>query len=107
MDGLEKYLLMRHELALVLVLLIILIADLVVKHEKKGIMRPFSIILFLLVTVIGFLPTGQGELFGGMYVVSNLSALMKNILNIGVLIVFIQSYNWLGEEENKIKISEF
>ncbi|MFH0865981.1 MAG: NADH-quinone oxidoreductase subunit N, partial [Bacteroidota bacterium] len=46
-------------------------------------------------------------LFGGMYVVSNLSALMKNILNIGVLIVFIQSYNWLGEEENKIKISEF
>jgi len=32
---------------------------------------------------------------------------MKNILNIGVLIVFIQAANWLKSEENKVKILEF
>jgi NADH-quinone oxidoreductase subunit N len=107
MYGLEKYLLMRHELVLTLVLLILLVADLMVKHEKKKAMRPFSIILFFIVTVIGFIPQVQGELFGGMYVTSPLLVLMKNILNIGVLIVFIQSFTWLGTEENRIKISEF
>ena len=32
---------------------------------------------------------------------------MKNILNIGVLLVFIQSLSWLGKEENKEKVSEY
>lgn len=107
MNGLEKYLLMRHEIVLTLALLIILIADLAVSNEKKKVMRPFSIIMFLIVTIAGFFPAGTGELFGGMYKATFYSTIMKNILNIGVLIVFIQSYTWLGQEENKIKISEF
>ena len=32
---------------------------------------------------------------------------MKNILNIGVLLVFIQSVTWLKKEENSEKISEY
>jgi NADH-quinone oxidoreductase subunit N len=107
MIGLEKYLLMRHELVLILVTLIILIAELSVKGENSRKIRPLSIILFFIVTATGFLPLQEGSLFGGMYQTTGLIALMKNILNIGVLIIFIQSHNWLGTEENKSKVSEF
>lgn len=107
MIGLEKYLLMRHELILTLITLIILIAELSVKDKNSRKLRPLSIILFFIVTVIGFFPSGEGQLFGGMYQASGLTTMMKNILNIGVLIVFIQSHTWLGTEENKIKVNEF
>lgn len=107
MMGLEKYLLMRHELVLTLITLIILIAELYVKEENGRKLRPFSIILFFIATVIGFLPLETGTLFGGMYQTNGIIVIMKNILNIGVLIVLIQSYTWLGKEENKIKVAEF
>jgi len=42
-----------------------------------------------------------------MYVTSGTILLMKNILNIGVLLVFIQSLTWLRKEENADKISEY
>jgi NADH-quinone oxidoreductase subunit N len=32
---------------------------------------------------------------------------MKNILNIGTLIVLIQSYTWLGRPENRDRIHEY
>jgi len=107
MMGLENFLLMRHELVLTLITLIILIAEISVKDENSRKLRPFSIILFFIATVIGFLPLGEGTLFGGMYQTSGLIVTMKNILNIGVLIILIQSYTWLGNDENKIKVSEF
>ena len=107
MMGLEKYFLMRHELVLTIITLIILIAELSVKNEDSRKLRPFSIILFFIATVVGFLPLGEGSLFGGMYQTTGLIVVMKNILNIGVLIILIQSYAWLGNDENKIKVSEF
>ncbi len=107
MMGLEKYLLMRHELVLIIITLIILIAELSVKDENSRKLRPFSIILFFIATVVGFLPIDEGTLFGGMYQTNGIIVTMKNILNIGVLIVFIQSFTWLGNDENKIKVSEF
>ena len=107
MMGLEKYLLMRHELILTLITLIILIAELSVKDENGRKLRPFSIILLFIATVIGFFPMDSGSLFGGMYQTNGIIVMMKNILNIGVLIVFIQSYTWLGNDENRIKVSEF
>jgi NADH-quinone oxidoreductase subunit N len=42
-----------------------------------------------------------------MYVSSGTRLLMKNILNIGALLVFIQSVTWLNKEENSEKISEY
>ena len=55
--------------------------------------------MFLIVTIIGFLPAKEGILFGGMYKSSALTMLMKNILNVGVLIVLIQSASWLKRED--------
>jgi NADH-quinone oxidoreductase subunit N len=63
--------------------------------------------LFFINTIIGFLPAETGQIFGGMYRVSELQLLIKNILNIGVLIVFIQSDGWLRTEENAFKTAEY
>jgi len=42
-----------------------------------------------------------------MYRTNNLLVLMKNILNIGVLIILLQSVTWLKQPENREKISEY
>lgn len=100
-------LLMRHELLLVLITVILLVVEIALPaHRKRAIILP-AIILFGLVMVIGFIPEPDGELFGGMYVTSDLIALMKNILNVGVFIVLLQSVGWLRMEENKDRISEY
>ncbi len=104
---LEDFLLMRHELLLTLAAMIILIAELSTADYKKQGIRPLSIILMLVVTAIGFLPAPTGSLFGGMFVVNDLRLVMKNVLNIGALIVFIQSARWLTTEDNQNKVSEF
>jgi NADH-quinone oxidoreductase subunit N len=99
--------LMRDELLLVAITVILLLIEIFLPAgQKRRIIFP-SIFLMALVTIINFLPGETGELFGGMYVSTALTTTMKNILNVGTLIVFIQSASWLRKEENKEKISEF
>ena len=98
---------MRHELLLVAITVILLLVEIFLpQHKKDKIILP-AIILMALVTIIGFIPGPTGVLFGGMYGTSPLILLMKNILNIGVLIVFMQSVSWLKLEEQKEKIGEY
>ena len=106
--NLDLFLLMRHELLLVVAALFILIADLNVPVSQKSKMIPLGIIVFAVVTIIGFLPAQTGSVFGGMYQTDALRLVMKNILNVGALIVFIQSGTWLkNDPENTNRISEF
>lgn len=103
--NLENFLLMRHEILLTLALVIILIAELSTEN-KKSIVN-LSLGLFLVITIVGFLPVPEGSLFGDMYRTSNLTVLMKNVLNIGTLILFFQSAEWIKQPEYNNKISEF
>lgn len=99
-------LLMRPELILTAQIVLLLIYDLFASDNAK---KHFDLVacgLFLVGTVISFLPTGEGELFGGMYVASNMSSVVKAILNIGVLIVFLQSNQWLNSENTLHKKAE-
>jgi NADH-quinone oxidoreductase subunit N len=105
--NLSDFMIMRHELLLTAVALLVLMIDLGVRPEKKLLVIPVSIILFFGVTVIGFLPAPEGTLFGGMYRTNSLIVLMKNVLNIGLLIVMLQSATWLSHEDNRQKLSEF
>jgi NADH-quinone oxidoreductase subunit N len=105
--SLGTFLIMRHELLLIAATLIVLMAEIAWDPGKKRSMSLFSIILFGIITIIGFVPSSGGTLFGGMYVASVTTTLMKNILNIGALIVFIQSVTWVNKEENSEKISEY
>jgi len=98
---------MRNELLLTLLAMVLLTIDLNLNHAQKGRMIPISIGLFLVVTLIGFIPQPDQTLFGGMYHTNGLVQLMKNILNIGVLIILFQSVSWLKSPANSTKISEY
>jgi NADH-quinone oxidoreductase subunit N len=105
--SLVTFLLMRHELLLIAAALLVLIAEIFCNPDKRKYLSRFSVILFGIITLIGFLPAPIGPLFGGMYVTSGTRLLMKNILNIGAFLVFVQSMTWLKKEENSEKISEY
>jgi NADH-quinone oxidoreductase subunit N len=98
---------MRHELLLVAITVILLLVEIFLPQDKKHKIILPAILLMALVTIAGFIPGPTGVLFGGMYGTSPLIILMKNILNIGVLIIFIQSVSWLRLPEQKEKIGEF
>src|ERR1035437_1465736 len=98
---------MRHELMLTLMALVVLIIDLNLHNRDKHLIIPITLSLFFIHTVIGFLPSETSVLFGGMYRTNALLVMMKNILNIGVLIILLQSVTWLKKEENREKISEY
>jgi NADH-quinone oxidoreductase subunit N len=98
---------MRHELLLIAAALLVLMAEIFWNPGKRRYISLFSVILLGVITIAGFLPASIGTLFGGMYVTSHTTLLMKNILNIGALLVFIQSVTWLKKEENSEKISEY
>ena len=104
---LTDFLLMRHELLLTITVILILLVEVFLDPSKKRSINIFSVSLFALITVIGFLPSPTGSMFGGMYEVSASRLLMKNILNTGTLLVLIQSVTWLNKEENSERISEY
>jgi NADH-quinone oxidoreductase subunit N len=105
--SLENFGLMRHEMLLTVAALLILTAEIFAGSKSRKSVSLFSITLFAVITIAGFLPSPAGNLFGGMYEVNNTRLVMKNILNIGALLVLIQSVNWLNKEENKDKVSEY
>jgi NADH-quinone oxidoreductase subunit N len=96
---------MRHELLLIVAALLILIAEILRDPAKKG--NLFPMILMGAITIIGFLPSPAGSLFGGMYVSTGTRLIMKNILNIGTFLVFVQSDAWLKKEEFSEKSNEY
>jgi len=103
----NDFLLMRHELLLTALALVVLIIDLMLKPGQKNAIIPITIILFALHTIAGFLPAQPGELFGSMYRTDALHVMMKNILNVGVLIILLQSVTWLHKDENREKMAEY
>ena len=98
---------MRHELMLTVLALVVLIIDLNLHNRDKHYIIPITLALFFIHTVVGFLPAEKSVLFGGMYQTKPLLVMMKNILNVGVLIILLQSVTWLKKEENREKISEY
>jgi NADH-quinone oxidoreductase subunit N len=98
---------MRHEILLTLIAIILLIAELSLDDKVKIRVVPLAIGLFLVHTLIGFLPLKEGTLFGGMFQTNGTIALMKNVLNTGVLIVFLQSWTWIKHPDNHPRISEY
>ena len=105
--SIENFLIMRHELILTVAALLVLIAEISADEGRKKSVSMFAIILFSIATFAGFLPSPTGSLFGGMYESTPLRLVMKNILNIGALLVFIQSVTWLKKDENRERTSEY
>jgi len=98
----ENFLLMRQELVLLAVILLLVIGE-IFSNNKKGLVT-FALVLFTIHTLIGFLPLVEGKLFGGSFRSTALIHMFKNVLNVGVLIIILQSADWIKEKivvENK------
>ncbi|HPD65522.1 MAG TPA: NADH-quinone oxidoreductase subunit N [Bacteroidia bacterium] len=105
--NLNDFLLMRHELLLTALIIAALFYEIFASNKARKNAVIFNIVLFALITLAGFLPVSTGELFGGSFHNSQLTALLKNILNIGTLIILFQSAAWLKKPENETKILEY
>ena len=102
--NLESFLLMRSEIGLVAIILLLLIFELFSSQKQKAAVIPLALFLLAINTLIGFLPLTEGELFGGMFKTNALLVLFKTTLSFGVLILLLQSADWLKEKivaENK------
>ncbi|HEX9649298.1 MAG TPA: NADH-quinone oxidoreductase subunit N [Cyclobacteriaceae bacterium] len=104
---LSDFLIMRHEILLITGVLLILIVDLSIPDNKKKKIPVIASFVMGIITLFGFYPVDTGSLFGNMYVTDMVRLTMKNILNLGVFLIFLQSSQWLCNKENDKKIAEF
>ena len=93
-----SFLIMRHEIVLLAILLLLIIAEIFIPQHKKGSIVHLAIFLFGIHTVVGFLPIAESSLFGGMFRTTGLIHFFKSVLNVGVLIILLQSADWLQEK---------
>jgi NADH-quinone oxidoreductase subunit N len=104
---LSKFLIMRSELSLLVVILLLLFVELFSSKKDQAAIINLATGFFFLHTILGFLPGVEGVLFGGMYQHTALTEMMKNVLNVGVLILLMQSSGWLKMDSNAGKVSEY
>ena len=105
----SQFLAMRQEIGLLIVFLLVFLYDTFMPKKAQGGIAGFTTGLFLLFTVASFLwgNVGMVDAFSGMYATSDVCAMIKNILNVGVLIVLIQSCKWANGELMIMRRGEF
>jgi NADH-quinone oxidoreductase subunit N len=95
-------------MVLIVLLLLLLVLEIFIDPKKKKGLINIALGLFLIHTVIGFIPIAETSLFGGSFRSNALIQFFKNILNVGVFIILLQSADWLREKGAQYqKIAEF
>lgn len=92
--------LMKQELVITLIIFVLLFVKLSNKETKNETLINFVNILLTLNLVSGFFMIREGNLFGDMFHTDELLTLEKNLLNLGTLIISLQSYNWLKDHKH-------
>lgn len=101
------FLMLREELSLLALILILLVYDIFGSAGSRRYFQTVACVLFALQTVFNLFPTPEGNVFGGMYHNSLIISLVKTILNLGTLIIFLQSGKWLENKDMQIRKGEF
>ena len=100
---------MKQEIALLVVFLLVFLYDTFMPRKALGATSAFTTVLFAIFTVWNFIfqvPATE-DAFAGMYVTSPVCGMIKNILNVGALIVLVQSTTWVNTEMQKVRRGEF
>ncbi len=92
----SQFLVMKQEIALIVAFLLVFLCDTFMPRRSQGAIGWISIIAFAAV-----------DAFSGMYSAGVAEVNIKNILNIGALIVMIQALRWAKEDMVKIRRGEF
>jgi NADH-quinone oxidoreductase subunit N len=95
---LNSFITMRQEIFLLAILLLLIVGEIFIHKDKKGSIVHLALILFGIHTIIGFFAIEESSLFGGMFRTNTLIHFFKNTLNVGVLIVLLQSADWIQEK---------
>ena len=108
----SQFLAMKQEIGLLVVLLIVFFYDLFMPKSTQKALPVFTSVLMLLVTAAGFFPCllgscGETTAFAGMYETSPVIAAIKSILNVGVVIVLLQSTVWANSDNMTMRRGEF
>jgi len=100
----EFLILMKQELMITIIIFILLFLKLGNKEIKNETLINFVNVLLFINLASGFFMQQEGVLFGDMFRTNELLAFEKNLLNLGTLIISLQSYNWLKEHKH---VTEF
>lgn len=105
----SQFLALKQEIGLLIVFLLVFLYDTFSSAKAAKGVPMVACILMAVVTVWGFCPVVKlpESAFAGMYVTSPVIVAIKNILNVGVLIVLIQSLKWANSEFTAIRRGEF
>ena len=96
----EFLILMKQELVITFIILVLLFVKLGKEEPKNETLINFVNIMLALNLASGFVFQQSGEIFGDMFRTTELLTLEKNLLNLGTLIISLQSYNWLKDHKH-------
>ena len=108
----SQFLNMIPEVTLMAALMIVFITDLFTamkpgEARNRNWFNPLVCVLMLAHIFINIWPTEASTAFGGMYMTNGSVGVIKTILAFSVLIVFVQSREWLQREDTNFKEGEF
>lgn len=96
--------LMKAELLITVIIFLLLFMKLGSKSLSNSSLLNIINALLLVNFTAGFFYIPEGELFGDMFRTNELITMEKNFLNLGTLIISLQSWHWLKEHKH---ITEF
>jgi len=109
----SQFLAMQQEIGLLVVFLIVFLYDVFMPAKCQRALPGLTAVLMTILTVAGFAAELMGcnpsatSAFAGMYQTGPAMAAIKIILNVGVIIVLIQSVKWANSEAMAMRRGEF
>ncbi len=103
----SQFLMMPQEIGLLLVFLLVFLYDTFMPARSQRFLPYFTTALFAVFTVLSFVPCQMGEAFGGMFETNLATWVMKCVLNIGLLLVLMQSIKWTNDDFVSVRRGEF
>ncbi|MDR0832753.1 MAG: NADH-quinone oxidoreductase subunit N [Candidatus Symbiothrix sp.] len=110
----SNFLYLGQEAGLVILFVFLFLYDTFASENGKTQFQAIAVTLFAALTAFGlaesycpFFQGGSETAFGGMFVRSDLTVFMKNILNVTTLMVFLQANGWLKSKETAVRQGEF
>ena len=104
----SQFLNMPQEIGLLVVFLLVFLYDTFMSKKVQNALPVFTCVAFGLFTIANlFFAYEEGTIFGGMFETTQATVAIKAILNIGMLIVLIQSIKWANSEYMTVRRGEF
>ena len=97
---------MQAEISLAVILIIILLADLILKQPNHKALQGLACGLLVVQIALNIMPV-TGEAFGGMFRTTPMASIVKTVLTVGTLLVFMQADSWINREDTRHKSGEF